>query len=281
MFTNRKKLTPFMATLAILVSVFIVALNVVPTAAISIQTTASDSAEGVIEDWDELVDYVMDALQPWEDRLLLQDLFFLDTTVLTIHFMITDYSDPDIDINYFEERFFQMLDEERIPHDRIYLDIINEEGIRLEAHDVDLVGYEFYSADFGHETGEPTEATGDFELNTSYVIGDAEIVFTSAEVVSDDYGDYALFTFDFTNHSSSSTSAFMEIDYYLEQGGVDLERNYSLEDWDTFYEDIEPGETMQDCILGFYLEDLETPLVLIMDEFLGSDHAALAIEFVD
>ena len=283
MFTNRKSFSPFLAALAILVSLFVVALNVVPASAISIQTSAPvTGGDGVIEDWDELADYIFDQLQPWEDRLLLQDLFFVDTTVLSIHFMITNFDDPEIDINHFQEAFFDMLDEERIPHDRIYLDIVNEEGVRLEAHDIVLADYEFFTAEFDHGGNkEPTQATADFEFEKYYTLGDVEVYFTSADVLSDEYGDYALFTFDFYNFSNSETSAFMSIDYYLEQGGINLERVYTLDDYDTFYADVEAGDSMPDCVVGFYLEDLETPLVLVLDEFLGNDHIALAVEFVD
>ena len=263
--------------LAVLLPVLIIIMSISPVAALVIAPSDQQTEEEVTVSAAEAT--VFGYLGDWQDTMIVSEYYFMDADVLQLYLMVPSMDEVDFDA--FSSVFWDMLDAPDLAHERVYLDIVDQTGIRIESYDIDRAALDMERAVFGEELSpqDPEVSNGvEVGFNESFTLGNAELMIKSYQLLQDEFGSYILLTFDFGNNSENTDSAFMMVDYYAEQNGVQLERHYTLDDLNTTYTDIEPGETMPDCLIGFYLTNTSDPVSFMFEEFLGSDKATFFVE---
>lgn len=279
-----------MAALAILIVAVLILSNILPASALVIApaATAAETEEEPASrpeterQLTETEAFVYGLMSEWQDVLVVSEYFFDQTLVLQLHYMVPALDSPDIDMQDFSDAFFNMLRSDEMKHDRVYLDIVNEAGVRLESYDVEVASENIVKAVFGGggtTTEEPkTDDNATIELGKPFTLGANAFTIKSYVIAEDDTGKYLQISFDFTNQSDDTTSAYMEADYFGVQKGVSLTRVMTLDDYGTTYRDTPPGSTVEDCIVAFYINNETDPVSVTFEEFLGEDRATFTFD---
>ncbi|HHT44316.1 MAG TPA: DUF5067 domain-containing protein [Fastidiosipila sp.] len=287
---SKKRKTPLLTALVLLIAALFILSNAGMANALVVGETV-DQQEEVSEN----IEYVYEKMANWRERLIVTEYSIWETMVMQAYVIVDSIEEPGMDIEAFSNDLFDMLDELKLPHQRMYLDLVTKSGERLESYDLVAEIKEIETATFDRfRTGapdpngqtDPTETspvgTGDakvVELNESFTLEDAELKIKAFQVEEDEDGKYVKLWFDYTNNSEEEDSAFMAVDYYGFQGGVELVKHSGLDDdWETTYASVEPGKMMDNCTLAFYLESETEAVTIRFEKFLGDEAAELVLE---
>lgn len=242
------------------------------------QATINALVIGTVEP-DQMTDtesLVQSYFENWEDDLLVTEYQFFEKDIIQIFFAVTSLDDPNFDPRDIFETLFTMLGAEDLSHQRVFIDIVDREGIKLISYDVDTNSSLFKTAAyaFDEENGESGDTFSDAPtgINEQFTIGDGTFVVTKFEVLDSSNGEYIKLYFDYTNNGDDVNSAFFQVDFFASQSGYALADHDRLDDdYRTTYADIAPGTTMRDCTVAFFLDNLEDPVSIRWQEFLGSE----------
>lgn len=222
--------------------------------------------------------FIAERLDPWKHLIVVNEYFFLDADVLQMYFMVTSLNDPDINFEMFSHAFFKLFEDGGLPHDLVFLDIVDHSGIRLESYDFEPGTGEFVTATFGSQD-ERDDALGERQpLDGDFRFDDASGSLRGFQRFAGDDGDYIKIFFDLTNLGDATRSPFLLLNYDAWQDGERLTAHYFVEDYlNTTFVDLKTGETMNDCVIAFYLNDSDNPLDIEFSEVLGDGVFAFSV----
>ena len=280
---SKTRKTPLLTALALIMAALLIFSQAGVAQALLVAPSTSEETE-----LSESVQYVYDSLAEWRDRLIVTEYAIGETHVIQGYLIVDSIEDPGMDMPAFSAAIFGMLDELKLPHDRMYLDLVTMAGERLESYDLVAADQDIDTATFERFRGDapdpidPEPGTGDakeIKLGEVVTLEDAEFVIKEYQEESDEDGTYIKLWFDFTNNSDETDSAFMMLDFYAQQGDTELKRHYSLDDdFLTTYADLEPGETMEDCTIAFYLANETDAVDFRVEKFLGTEAGEFTLE---
>lgn len=235
----------------------------------------------------ENVTYVYEKLAEWRERLIVTEYSIWETKVMQAYLIVDSIEEPGMEMPAFSDALFNMLDELKLPHDRMYLDLVTKSGERLESYDlvakdkdIDTATFERFRDDIS-DPGPTPPIGGDaksVELDEAFTLEDAELKIKAYQVEEDQDGKYIKLWFDYTNNSDEEDSAFMAVDYYASQDGVELTKHSGLDDdFETTYAYVQPGQMMDNCTVAFYLESETAEVTIRFEKFLGEEAAELVL----
>ncbi|HHT45431.1 MAG TPA: DUF5067 domain-containing protein [Fastidiosipila sp.] len=223
--------------------------------ATEVETAVEDETE---QELTPVEAYIFEYLAPWQNTTIVNEFFLSSGKILQLHIIepLTDQGDE-----WYAElskSLARLLDEFELDHERLFIDFIDAEGARIDAFDIDLNAREslhawFESADEG-ATGEATD------LNQTITLPEAEITLTRFELLEDQGNDMVKIYANFKNLSNEVHAFLTLLTYDAEQDQL-LTKVFLGEDEREFME-VEPGEMIEDIVLGFFVDDLTLPLTI-------------------
>lgn len=229
-------------------------------------------------------DIVYRYLAEWEDQLVVSEIAFLDKNVLLLHLVTPSLDENDIDMESFSKAFFELMDDQELQHDRVYLDIVDETGERFQSYDLIPQNSFFSKADFtsDEETveGEESEnvAKNHVEIDEQFSLGGVDLIVGGYEFEKDSQGKpYIEIVFHFINNSGRTTSPGFDVDIKAEQEKK-LTQNYFGHVVSGMNDDVEDGYILKNCRVRYFLHNSTDPITITFKEFMGDGVAYFVVD---
>ena len=271
---SKKSFTGRLMALSILLIALLFAFNTTSIFAETNPTGPTGEEEPTLA-----VPYMYEKLDAWRDRILIDQVWVGEISILQIDLFVDSIDDYGFDIEEFATVLLRELASGKLPYKRAHVDLSTILGERLESHDMDLCDMTNETATFPRnmppedeetdETGEPIEDSkndvpeGHTQIGQIvslgkevHVIDEVEVHLDQYGVFENDEGTYVKLWFTFVNNKDGQNSA----GYYLfrdaYQNDVELERYFGT-DYATnpINVAIAKGESIDNATLYYYLEN--------------------------
>ncbi|HHU11806.1 MAG TPA: DUF5067 domain-containing protein [Clostridiaceae bacterium] len=261
---------------AALAFMLVVALAAVPVQAIGLRPRETEPApepSDLVTPGSTLLDAVKAELAVWSDHLLFGEIDNQYNFNLMIIVIEPQSESEPLDYDAFSNDLFNMFDAEWFQYGRVFVDFVGPEGLRTQVNDFDMISGEWYSHDFYDSEADYSE----FGLEEEVQISDVSIMVTGWEATYDPETDESYFqiTFDFFNNSNEAMSPYWALDVYANQNDMPLDM-YELPEGAAFFQDVNPGEGISDCVVAFYTAD-DSPVTIDFIRYLSDPEVGRTI----